>query len=69
MHVASQHMQKGISLDSLYKVCMPIYNGFLSQNMLLRHENVQIEVQLPKHERIVAIGSLYSLLLVPCICI
>ena len=29
--------------------------GFLSQNMLLRHENVQLEVQLPQSWRIVNI--------------
>ena len=26
--------------------------GFLSQNMMLRHENVQLEVQLPQNWRI-----------------
>ena len=29
--------------------------GFLSQNMLLRHENVQLEVQLPQIWRIINI--------------
>ena len=29
--------------------------GFLSQNMLLRNENVQIDVQLPQNWRIVNI--------------
>ena len=29
--------------------------GFLSQNMLLRHENVQLEEQLPQNWRIVNI--------------
>ena len=29
--------------------------GFLSQNMLLRHENVHLEVQLPQNWRIVNI--------------
>ena len=29
--------------------------GFLSQNMLLRHENMQLEVQLPHNWRIVNI--------------
>ena len=39
--------------------CIDLYR-LLSQNMLLRHENVQIDVQLPQNWRIVALGSLYS---------
>ena len=32
--------------------------GFLSQNMLLRHENVQLDVQLPQNYRIVNIPTI-----------
>ena len=32
--------------------------GFLSQNMLLRHENVQLEVQLQQNCRIVNIRTI-----------
>ena len=31
------------------------FTGFLSQNMLLRHKNLQLEVQLPQNWRIVNI--------------
>ena len=34
--------------------------GSLSQNMLFRHENVQMEVQLPQNWRVDALGFLYS---------
>ena len=34
--------------------------GFLSPNILLQHENVQIEVQLPQNWMIVVLGYLYS---------
>ena len=50
-------MRAGETNNSLNVCFIMTFIGFVSHNMLLRHENVQIEVQLQRNWRIVSLTS------------